>query len=135
MMLPIVNNHILQSSWNFEELPTKTFKLQPGDERLIGITDKLAAMRQAIYLILNIERYEYLIYSWNYGVEFSDLFGQPATYVIPEIKRRITEALMQDTRITGVDSFQFEEHKGVISARFTVYTIFGEVDAKREVSI
>ena len=92
-------------------------------------------MIQAIYLILNIERYEHLIYSWNYGIELADLFGQPISFCIPEIKRRITEALMQDSRITGVDEFNFEHKRGKVFTTFTVHTIFGDIEAEKVVEI
>ena len=41
------------------------------------MTDKREALRQAVYLILNVERYAYPIYSRNYGSELVDLIGQP----------------------------------------------------------
>ena len=47
------------------------------------------------------------MYSWDYGVELADLFGEPVSYVCPELERRITEALLQDGRIEGVDGFSF----------------------------
>ena len=50
-------------------------------------------------------------YSWNYGVELVELIGQPKEYALPEIKRCITEALLQDDRITAVDGFEFETGK------------------------
>jgi hypothetical protein len=133
-MIPVVNDD-LQNDFEYEELPTKTFKLDITSEAIYGFTDGLEAMKQAIYLILNIQRYEYLIYSWNYGVELQDLFGQPVSFVIPELKRRITEALMQDTRITDVSDFSFEVSKGKVHATFTVSTTFGDVQAEKAVDI
>lgn len=133
-MIPVVNDD-LQNDFEYEEIPTRTFKLDITSETITGFTDGLEAMKQAIYLILNIQRYEYLIYSWNYGIELQDLFGQPISFVIPELKRRITEALMQDTRIKSVDDFSFEMNKGKVHATFTVSTIFGDVQAEKVVSI
>lgn len=40
--------------------------------------------------------------------ELSDLIGTPRTTLRVEIKRRITEALTQDDRITSVDDWSFE---------------------------
>ena len=48
---------------------------------------KLVAVKQAVYKIIMTERYQYIMYSWNYGVELLDLFGEPVTYVCPELKR------------------------------------------------
>ena len=70
------------------------------------------------------------------GVELADLFGQPMSFVCPEVERRITEALMQDDRITGVINFTFSQPaKGVLAASFTVQTVFGDLPVERTVSI
>lgn len=61
--------------------------------------DGREAMEQVIYKILNTERYRYVVYSWNYGIELMDLFGMPADYVCPVLEKRISEALLQDDRI------------------------------------
>ncbi|HQD37115.1 MAG TPA: DUF2634 domain-containing protein [Thermodesulfovibrio thiophilus] len=133
-MLPAVNDD-LQKDFEIEEETSHTYKLDLDNSTIAGYVDDLEAMKQAIYLILNIERYEYLIYSWNYGIELNDLYGQPIPFVLPELKRRITEALVQDSRILGVDNFSFETNKGKVHATFTVHTIFGDVEAERVVTI
>ena len=92
-----------------------------------GYCDELEAVRQAIYKILNTERYQYLIYSWNYGIELADLFGQPIPYVYAEIQRRITEALLQDDRITDVYDFDFSNNSDDVLCKFSVKTRFGEI--------
>ena len=81
------------------------------------------------------ERYRYAVYDWNYGVELEDLYGKNVSYVIPELKRRIEDALLADDRVTAVTDFSFREEKGSVTAAFTVYTIFGEVTAERTVDI
>lgn len=117
-----------------KEQPTKTYKMHLGDGTVQGYVDGLEAMKQAVYKVLLTERYQYPIYSWNYGVELADLFGEPVSYVCPELERRITEALLQDGRIEGVDGFAFDfPRKGAVHAGFTVHTVFGDVQAEREV--
>ena len=115
--------------------PSKTYKLDVDNKRIVGFTDELDAIKQAIYLILNVERYEYLIYSWNYGIETVDLYGRPFNYVIPELQRRIKDALVQDDRINDVRDFKFETTGNKITAYFTVITTFGEVTAEKVVNI
>ncbi len=97
--------------------------------------DQRDALFQAIYLILNVERYAYPIYSWRYGVELADLIGKPKDYAMSEIKRRITEALMQDDRITAVDDWSFESGRKSVLANFKVYTIYGDLEVTKEVEI
>lgn len=116
--------------------PTYTYRLNIDRSRAVGYVDKLEAMEQAIYKMLMTDRYKYLIYDWNYGFEISDLIGKPRAFVYPELKRRIIEALLADDRITAVDSFEFEEgDSGTVTVKFTARTIFGNVEASREVSV
>ncbi len=119
----------------FTEPTSRTYKLNIDRQTINGYTDEQEAMMQAIYLILNIERYDYLIYSWNYGIELKDLFGQPTFYVMAELERRITEALMVDSRITAVDNFEITREGKKVHAKFTVHTIFGDVEGEKVVMI
>ena len=125
----------LPTEFEVVEQPTHTYKMHLDTNRIRGYTDELEAMKQAIYKILLTERYRYIIYSWNYGIELEDLFGEPISYVCPELKRRITEALLWDTRIESVDNFQFAFPKRhVVQVSFIAHTIFGDVQAEREVN-
>lgn len=114
--------------------PSLTWGIRLDKNIVTGQIDAIQAVAQAVYLILNTERYKHAIYSWDYGVEFSDLYGQPRDFVYPEIKRRITEALLVDDRITGVGNFEFTKQKGSVGVTFTVSTIYGEVEASRVVN-
>lgn len=133
-MIPKVNDDLKQ---DFELLdqPNKTYALDIETMSIEGFVDDLDAMKQAIYKILNTERYEYLIYSWNYGVELFDLFGEPLPFVYPELERMITEALLQDDRIIRVEDFNFISQRGAVSATFRVITTLGNVDAEKVVRI
>ena len=133
--LPTTGDNLDLVGFELEEQPSYTHKLDIEGQRVTGMTDKRDALRQTVYLILNVERYAYPIYSRNYGSELSDLVGQPMDYAMSEMKRRITDALMQDDRITGVDGWTFETGRKSISARFTVYTIYGALEATKEVEI
>ena len=70
-----------------------------------------AAVILDVYYPLYISRYKHIIYSSDYGVELADLFGKPMPYVIPEIPRRIEEALLVDDRINKVDGFDLKYDK------------------------
>jgi len=122
--------------FELKQQPTKTYRMDTGQEVIRGYTDGLEAMKQAIYKILLTERYQYVMYSWDYGIELADLFGEPVSYVCPELERRIREALLWDDRIEDVTDFEFNlPKKGVVQVSFTVHTMFGEVAAQREVNI
>lgn len=126
----------LNQDFEIEEQPSKVYKMDLEGDSIRGFCDGQDAMKQAVFRILNTERYQYLIYSWNYGIETLDLYGEPVTWVCPELERRITEALSVDSRITSVTDFEHDTSvKGVIHTTFTVHTIFGDIEAEREVNI
>ena len=125
----------LEQDFEIEEQPTHTYKMNLASELVRGYTDTQEAMKQAIYKILNTERYQYVMYSWNYGIELLDLYGEPVSYVCPELERRITEALTWDDRIKSVDNFEFNiSKKGEILVTFTAHTVFGDVVAEKVVN-
>lgn len=122
------------SDFVFHTEPSYTYKLAAKHDTIVGHTDGLDAYKQAIYKILNTERYKYVIYSWNYGVELSDLIGKPVYYVVPEIERRITEAVSQDDRTLSVSGFEFDTSKrGVVHVKFTVTSIYGREEIEKDV--
>lgn len=115
--------------------PGYTYKLDIGKGCIRGFTDDEDALLQAVYLILSVERYQYLIYSQGYGVELADLIGKPKDYVMSEVKRRITEALTQDDRIISLDDWEFESTKKSMFVSFTVHSIYADIEVKREVNL
>ena len=125
----------LRQDFVFANLPSRTLKLDFDWLTINGTIDQSQAVEQAVYLILTTERYHWLIFSWNYGVELKDLIGKDPEYCIPEIERRIREALLQDDRITAVENFQFEVNKKQVLTTFTVISIFGELKAEKAVEI
>lgn len=133
--LPTTGENIDLINFTMEDQPSYTHKLDIDRGRVSGMTDEQDALYQAVYLILNVERYVYPIYSRNYGVELADLIGQPKDYVMSEAKRRITEALVQDDRITSVDGWNFDTGRKSVLAHFTVHTIYGDLEVIKEVEI
>lgn len=133
-MIPKIG--LTSSNIEITEQPTLTHRMDREKEYIKGKTDEIEAMKQAVYKILMTERYSSIIYSGNYGIELADLFGQPVSYVCPELERRITEALLWDKRIESVTDFQFDlSKKGIVSVRFIVHTIFGDFETARSVNI
>ena len=105
--------------------PSRTYKINLDKDRISGYTDDLDAIKQAIYLILSTERYQHIIYSWDYGVELLDLIGKPIPYVMSELPRRIKEALTQDNRISDVVDFEFQKLGKKLNVTFKVITTLG----------
>jgi len=116
-------------------LPTKTFYMDFDNQIISGTVSGAQAMAQAARLILESERYQHIIYSYQYGVELLSLFGRPIDYVCSELKRRMTEALCQDDRILGTSNFQFDQTGKKILVSFTIQTIYGDQTLNDEIEI
>jgi len=126
----------LGQDFEIEEQPGKTYRMDLNGDSVRGFCDELEAVKQAVFRILNTERYQYVIYSENYGIETLDLYGEPITWVCPELERRITEALTADSRITGVTDFEYETStKKVLHVSFIVHTVYGDISSEKEVNI
>lgn len=134
-MIPSLNN-ILTTELTVEEQASKTYQMHIDHEYIGGTCDDLESIKQAVFKILNTERYHHMMYSWNYGIETTDLIGQRMGYVLPEIQRRITEALTQDDRVLSVDNFEFDTStKHEVVCTFVVHTTFGSFESEKVVSV
>lgn len=131
----IPNSPVLSVAIQEEEHPSRTYKVEIQKNRILGYTDDMDAVAQAIYFILGTERYKFVIYSWDYGVELIDLIGKPMPYVMSEVPRRIREALMTDNRVTDVVDFEFEQHRKSLHVSFTVNTTVGGIPIEMEVDV
>ena len=99
-----------------------------GEDQIAGMADGLEAMRQTVQNILQTERYDYQIYSTNYGVEFNDLVGADPDYIKAAIPARIEEALSVDDRILSVDDFTFDFSGDKAVVTCNVQTVYGTVN-------
>ncbi|WP_024348040.1 DUF2634 domain-containing protein [Lacrimispora indolis] len=116
-----------------KEYPTETFLIDESTGCVKKVGGGLPAMKQAINIILNVERYQYQIYTSNFGRELNKLIGKPPEYVTSMLKRRIEEAFSIDSRILSVDNFIFKVSLGTVKCTFDVKTVFGTVPAEVEV--
>ena len=115
--------------------PSRTWFIDMKSNRLKGMTDGLEAIKQAVFLILNTERFHFLIFSDNYGSELQGLSGRSGRFVRAEIERRIREALTQDSRISGVTFEAIEESDEGLTVNFTVTSTEGSFQYTQEVRL
>jgi hypothetical protein len=118
-----------------ETMPSYTYNINRNTNRISGYIDNKDAIVQAIYLILQTERYESVIYNWYYGAELDDLIGKNRNYVTSELRRMIREALLEDDRISEVTSFSFNFKDDSVLVQFLVQTIIGDIQMEWEVNI
>lgn len=121
----------LDTSLTYVDRPTNTFMIDWSSRQISGMGSGLAAMRQAVDIILNTERFRWQIYSPNFGVELEELIGEEYDYVTSEIARRVEDAFSTDSRVLSVGNFVFtDQGQGVLKCVFDVSTIFGPVQAE-----
>lgn len=106
-MLP--TNNITNQDIEIVKDPSLSYRLDIITERVRKYVDSIESIKQAIYKILNTERYAYTAYDWQYGIELNDLIGQPKSLVKAILPDRIKEALMVDDRIEDVIDFGFKD--------------------------
>lgn len=126
-MLPSYDTDLIDALGS-ERIPTLTYAVDWKNKRIVGNTDELEAMEQAVRLILETERYDWDIYSWNYGTELKRMLGKPLPVVQAILADKIADALLVDDRIMEIKDFDFERSgKDSLVVKFKVVTIFGDL--------
>lgn len=119
----------------FRDQPSLTWIADPVTHRLRGRGDNYEAVRQAVEVIVNVERFHWQIYSPNFGTDFTGLLGNEPGFVASELQRRLSDAFLPDSRLLGISDFAYEFENGVLTAAVTVNTVFGSVKASVEVPL
>jgi hypothetical protein len=116
--------------------PSLTYRLDFERKRLSGKIDNEDAIMQLVMKILYTERYAYVIYSSQYGVELDRLIGKEYDFIVSDLERTITEALLADDRIISITNFTTEQTAiDRMSASFMVNSVIGATNISTEVQI
>ena len=106
-----------------------TWLMQDG--RAVNVVKGEEALCQAIRMMLEVPRYRYLIYSWQYGSELEELIGGSLETVQQKAPGMIRDALMADDRIRDVTDFSVRKSSdgNAVDIDFTVHTEDGVIQA------
>ncbi len=116
------------------DMPSLTWKIDFDNNRITTELDEQEAVKQMVHLAL-ITEYQYSdIYS-DFGMKTSDLIGQDFFFIVSELKRRITETLTKDSRVSDVSGFEFEEVEAGVLTSFTVATIYGDIESEEVITL
>ena len=88
---------------------TRTYKVDSYNKRIIGTTDGQPAIEQAILKNFDTERFAYVIYSKNYGIELEKYIGKDYDFIRSYLQRAIEECLLVDARIYSINNLQFTQ--------------------------
>lgn len=133
-MIPISGLHLEDDIYEITP-ETRTYGLNLLEGRIDKYIDGLEAIKQAVFKILETQRYKYLIYDFSYGSELSGLIGKDRDYIEMDLKRLIRDALIADDRILNVTDFAFTHEDENVTVRFQVISIEGSFESEVMVSV
>ena len=86
-------------------------------------------MKKWIYKAMKTERFRYLAYSWQYGLEVRPYIGKVMGVQerYSEMKRIIIECLMVNPYIKSIDRIDFTAEREKLTVDIGLTTIYGEV--------
>lgn len=115
-----------------EEIETiREYELDFTTGKLTGkIVEGVNALAVWAYLALKVRRYNYIIYSWYYGEEYTNLIGYTYSedYLNSEVKRYIEECLKENKHIKGIDKLTVNHVNDKLNISFRLLTDVGEVE-------
>ena len=108
--------------------PSKTWIIDRSTMQVACMDDGLEAVRQAVEIALDVERFRWTIYSANFGSELDELVGQDEALITAEIPRLVEGALSQDDRVVQVEDYVFTRTgPDSMHESFTVRTVYGDL--------
>lgn len=108
--------------------PSKTWIIDRNTMQVAYMDDGLEAVRQAVEIALDVERFRWTIYSANFGSELDELVGQDEALITAEIPRLVEGALSQDDRVIQVEDYAFTRTgPDSMHVSFTVRTVYGDL--------
>lgn len=111
-------------------IPSKTYKIDWENQKITGYVDELDAVFQFAQKALLTSRTKHLIYSDQYGNDITAALRNEKmsnAYIEEELPRLVEDALVNDERITGVDSFTFDFNGESVYFEFNLYSIYGNL--------
>lgn len=133
-MLPQANID-LSGGVVFQDQPSLTWIADPATNRLRGRGDNWEAVRQAVEVIVNVERFKWQIYTPNFGTDYDGLLGTEPGYAASELRRRLEDAFLPDNRILGIEEYSYTFKDVSLTVSFTARTVFGSVPGSMEVTL
>ena len=105
--------------------PSKTWIIDRSAMQVGYMDEGLEAVRQAVEIALNVDRFRWQIYNTNFGTELKDLIGDDADYIQSEFPRMVDDALSVDDRVIDTTDYIFTVNGDSMAVSFTVNTVFG----------
>lgn len=127
VFIPIPVNKVTEAT----ELPSRTYRLDIDNGRIVGMIDGLESVKQAIRKAIITPRFKCLIYDNQYGSEIEEAFitkSATRAYIEAVTEGFVRDALRPDTRVLSVYDFMFEFENDKAYISFKADTIFGKTE-------
>ena len=137
-MIPVSSESLTnsQNSQVSQVLPSKTYRIDPVNKRILGTIDGKEAVMQFIQKVLVTDKYAYEIYDWYYGSELYKLVGKSYDYAVTRIVNLFREALLVDDRIIDVRNFTvYQTSIDAMVVSCYIDTVYGQIPYEQEVKI
>lgn len=127
--IALADNTATASSIREYELDYKTGRLTG---RVVSGVDALCVWA---YLALKAKRYRWVIYSWGYGEEYTNLIGYSYSeeYLHSEVQRYMEECLFENEHITRIHNLTVSQIKDKLYIKFTLVTDVGSKEVEMDV--
>lgn len=132
----VTDEEIAQATPEVKASSIREYELDFYTGRLTGrIVTGVDAICVWAYLALKAKRYRWVIYSWQYGEEYTNLIGYSydEDYLYSEVKRYIEECLFVNEHITGIEDLTVKQVNEKLYIRFHMITDVGSKEVSMSV--
>jgi len=106
------------------------------ESRINGEVDGVSAVRNAIWHIVNTERYSWIGCLSNEGIELEQFIGKSFGYFQTKVESVFQDALLQDNRILRVILVRtWQPQFGMAAVEFEVQSIYGTFAEEFEIPL
>ena len=107
--------------------PSRTWIIDRNTMQVGYMDEGLEAVRQAVEIALNVDRFRWQIYNTNFGNELNELIGDDSDYIQSEFPRMVNDALSVDDRVVDTSDYVFTVNGDSMTVSFIVNTVFGQL--------
>ena len=107
--------------------PSRTWIIDRNTMQVGYMDEGLEAVRQAVEIALNVDRFRWQIYNTNFGNELEELVGDDSDYIQSELPRMVNDALSVDDRVIDTADYVFSVNGDSMTVSFTVNTVYGQL--------
>ena len=134
-MFPFEQEEVIEEEETIEYYP-REYDIDFSTGKLTGkIVEGSKAIAIWVYLAMQIDRYKFYTYSWDYGNELKNLIGKNYSkeYINSEIERMIKDCVEENPYVNGIQNLEIEKIENTISISFEILTDYGVEEVKIDV--